>query len=159
MKESAGCATMKIITTSLMLNDVGHNPTGAGMMENPQAGQCGPLMNSPFTAATTARYRHWSGLWRQNLFAMSTTTTKFKAIKLLIGFHLTATEKKAILQIVNNGWAYATNRPKTKSYTVKSAYQAGSEYIYDIRIGTKATHSIGQAPTWQYNSVKIKTIS
>lgn len=79
-------------------------------------------------------------------------------ITLVKGFHLTATERSAISQMIKNGHIQAHNKPKTKMYIINSKYITDGEDYYDILIKTKATWTIGDTPKIrpQYVTIKVK---
>lgn len=82
-----------------------------------------------------------------------------RGIQLISGYHLTAVERKSIVQMLNSGMINARNRPNTKSYVVYSGTQDGKDWIFEIKVGSKATWTIGGNPEWRYQTVKIKTTS
>lgn len=75
---------------------------------------------------------------------------------LIQGYHLTATEIKAIKQMLSNGMTWARNKPNTKNYTIVEGWQEQNKWHYKIKIGTFATHNIGALPSWDYNLFTIK---
>jgi hypothetical protein len=82
---------------------------------------------------------------------------KIKGIELIEGYHLTAIEKKSIVQMINIGLTNATNRPNTKSYNVISGTQDGKEFIFKIKVGSKGTWTIGANVSWKFQNVTVKT--
>ncbi len=81
---------------------------------------------------------------------------EINGIKLLTGYHLTATERKAIVSMLKNGYHTARNKPNTKTYTVTSGNPAEREY--SIEISTFATVTIGRGPEWRKSQFTIKAI-
>lgn len=74
-------------------------------------------------------------------------------IKLIEGYHITATEKRSIRQMLDAGYKTVRNRPNTKSYEIIEEFD---DDRYKIKIGTKATWTIGDVPKWQYSTVIVK---
>jgi hypothetical protein len=58
-------------------------------------------------------------------------------------YHITQTERKAILTMLNNRWTFAHNRNKTKLYSVVSGTPRGNAYDYVIEISTRERTTIG----------------
>ena len=62
--------------------------------------------------------------------------------------HITATERKSILTMLNNGWLHCNNRPKTKQYcVVQGSPLKGNKWEYKIQIQTRETTTIGAPVT------------
>ena len=80
-----------------------------------------------------------------------------KGITLIEGYHITATERKSIIQMLINGLICATNRPNTKRYTILKGTPEGENYTYKVEISTKATWNIGGNPEWRKEVITIKT--
>jgi hypothetical protein len=80
-----------------------------------------------------------------------------KKIKLVEGFHITKTEKKAIQKMLESGWVSCRNRPNTKNYEVLQGYQNNGQSRYKIRIGSFYTNTIGAKPQWNYTICLIET--
>jgi hypothetical protein len=70
--------------------------------------------------------------------------------------HITATERKSILTMLNNGWLYCTNRPRTKQYTViQGTPLQGGKWEYKIEVRTRETTTIGAPVTTTKRTVKF----
>lgn len=70
--------------------------------------------------------------------------------------HITATERKGILTMLNNGWVQCNNRPKTKHYClVKGTPLQGNKWEYLIEIQTRETTTIGAPVTTTKRIVKF----
>ncbi len=78
-------------------------------------------------------------------------------IKLIEGFHITQTEKKAVQKMLENGWDSCRNKPNTKNYKVLQEFQKNDHYYYKIRIGSFYTNTIGANPQWNYIACLIET--
>lgn len=78
-------------------------------------------------------------------------------IKLISGYHLTATEKKSIAQMVKMGFIRANNKPNTKSYEIVKGEPDGEKWHLTVRIGSKGTWTIGADPKWQFQTVIVAT--
>ena len=78
-------------------------------------------------------------------------------IQLTSGYHITATEKKAIAQMIEAGYNYAHNRPKTKMYTIEKGWQENGYWHYKVHIQTRGTFTIGRGTETQTETITIKT--
>ena len=72
------------------------------------------------------------------------------SIKLIEGFHITSTEKKALVTMLLKGWVKCCNKPKTKTYEILQGTPIGSKYRYKVRIRSFYTATIGANPQWNY---------
>ena len=72
------------------------------------------------------------------------------SIKLIEGFHITSTERKALITMLRNGWVRCSNKPRTKTYEILQGTPIGTKYRYKIRIGSFFTATIGANPQWNY---------
>lgn len=77
-------------------------------------------------------------------------------IQLIQGYHITATEKRAIETMIDNGMTGARNRPDTKRYSILQGTPTNNGYIFKIQIGTKAKWTIGDIAKWRYSEVEIQ---
>ena len=78
-------------------------------------------------------------------------------LKLIDGYHLTSTDKKNILYLLDNNIIldYIDQRitmNKVKSYRFDSL---GSG-LWEIEIGEYGTWTIGDVPKWQYDTVTVE---
>lgn len=73
-------------------------------------------------------------------------------IKIIEGYHLTATERKSIIKMLERGWTHARNLPKTKSYKITNR----TPEQFEIKIGTKQVWTIGDVAKWRYSTYKIE---
>lgn len=70
--------------------------------------------------------------------------------------HITATERKSILTMLNNGWVQCNNRPRTKHYCiVQGTPLQGGKWEYRIEIKTRETTTIGAPVTTTKRVVKF----
>lgn len=65
-------------------------------------------------------------------------------IELLKGWHLTATERKAISKMIKDGMVKASNSPQTKIYEILKGYQDRGFWFYTVRILSKQNGIINQ---------------
>ena len=79
------------------------------------------------------------------------------AITILKGYYLTATEKAAIKQMLEQGYTTAWNKPKTKVYTIVKGWIEDNFWHYIIEIKTRGTFTIGKGTETISNSYTIKT--
>ena len=79
-------------------------------------------------------------------------------IQLIQGYHTTATEKRAIEQVINSGFDFGRNKPNTKNYFVRPDTENKDKDVYNVTIGTKAVWTIGGDLKWQYSKIIIKHI-
>jgi hypothetical protein len=80
---------------------------------------------------------------------------KYSSIKMIQGYHLTQTESKALLQMLNNGLTNATNKPRTKQYLIVRGTPITGGYEFEVRIGTRERRTIGADVTTTYNQFVI----
>ena len=80
-----------------------------------------------------------------------------KKIKLIDGFHITQTEKKAVQKMLESGWVQCRNRTNTKFYEILAGFQHHGLNRYKIRVGSYFTNSIGAKPQWNYTICLIET--
>lgn len=73
-------------------------------------------------------------------------------LKIIDGYHLTATERSAIKTMLQNDWTTAKNNPNTKNYQIT---ERTPEQI-TIKIGSKAVWTIGDVPRWRYSILTIE---
>ena len=78
------------------------------------------------------------------------------AIQLIQGVHITATEKKAINQMVSMGAMCVHNRPRTKVYTIIQGWQESGRWHYKVKIDTRGTFTIGRDVQTDTQIVTIK---
>ena len=70
--------------------------------------------------------------------------------------HITATERKSILTMLNNGWVQCNNRLRTKRYSiVQGTPLQGGKWEYKIEIRTRETTTIGAPVTTTKRTVKF----
>ena len=80
-------------------------------------------------------------------------------IKLLDGLHLTSTEKKHILYILENGLVEDfLDAPRVINHTKSYQFFSVEENIWEVRIGDYGVETIGRDPSWHYNTVVIEHI-
>ena len=77
-------------------------------------------------------------------------------MKLIKGTHITATEKRAIRQMIDQGLTQAHNRPKTKVYTILQGMLTGNKFKYKVAIDTRATYTIGRSTETRRNIVTVE---
>jgi hypothetical protein len=68
---------------------------------------------------------------------------EFKSIKMIKGYHLTQTEKKALLFMLNNGLTSASNKPRTKQYVITEGTKREKGYEHGVKISTRERSTIG----------------
>lgn len=79
-----------------------------------------------------------------------------KQIEILDGYHLTQTERKAILLMLDKGIVNARNKTNTKNYCIISGWNDSGKKHYQVKIGTFGTHTIGAEKKWVYYHFIIK---
>jgi hypothetical protein len=79
-------------------------------------------------------------------------------IKLLKGWHITATEKRAIEHLVKSGATHGYNRPKTKVYTVQKGWTENGNTQLIVSIDTRATFTIGRGTETRRETVHLEVI-
>lgn len=78
-------------------------------------------------------------------------------IILLKGYHLTATERAAIREMLEKGYATASNSTKTKIYSITKGWIDDNFWHYCIEIKTRGTFTIGKGTETRAESYTIKT--
>ena len=79
-----------------------------------------------------------------------------KTLKLVDGLHVTITELQSIKHMLEKGWTYCTNKPKTKSYVINKGTPIEGGFQYEILIGSYYTATLGANPQWNYNKVTLE---
>ncbi|GGG60966.1 hypothetical protein [Hymenobacter glacieicola] len=70
--------------------------------------------------------------------------------------HVTATERKAIAQMIAQGLTNARNKPNTKAYEVVSGGISEGAKRYKVRIATREKRWIGAEIKWHFSNCEVE---
>jgi type IV pilus biogenesis protein CpaD/CtpE len=70
--------------------------------------------------------------------------------------HLTATQKRHIEAMLNNGQAQAINKTRTLHYQIiKGSPVSDTSYEYVVRVANKSAWFVGETPKWRHEDISI----